>query len=92
MEASEQAMVIAIVRDITARKETEEALKRQAVLLELVPDSIIVQTSPKFPLRWWGINSTLSSQDQLDEHQSHAGIAGSSQCEKGKVCDFKELR
>jgi hypothetical protein len=28
------------------------------------------QTSPKFPLHWWGINSTLSGHISSNSHQS----------------------
>ena len=35
---------------------------RERMLRELAE-----QTSPKFPLRWWRMNSTLSGRDQLDE-------------------------
>jgi hypothetical protein len=34
---------------------------------ERLEAQILEQTSPKFPLRWWRINSTLSGRDQLDE-------------------------
>jgi hypothetical protein len=36
-------------------------------LYEMRAISPELQTSPKFPLRWWRMNSTLPGRDQLDE-------------------------
>jgi hypothetical protein len=52
-------------------------------------DTCPLQTSPKFPLHWWGINSTLSGYISLTSHQSRTAAGESPRgirCQDLQIC------
>lgn len=68
MHLENQRLFIAIVRDITSRKQSEETLRKQATLLDLANDSIIVRDEND-QIAYWNQGATLlygfSSQETI---------------------------
>lgn len=71
MQLGDRQLFIAIVRDITDRKQSEETLRKQATLLDLANDTIIVR-DPDDRITYWNQGAAFlygfSQQETIGKH------------------------